>query len=236
MSLAKIFIAYSHKDEQFREELEKHLKIFKRNGFIEIWTDRELMPGVEWNKEIIYELVNANIIIFLVSPDFLASDYIYDIEVKKAISQHELGVSKIIPVIVRHCDWQSTPIGKIQGLPMNAKPISAWHDRDEAFLSVANELKKILAKQQGVYEKPTIKSDTKISESDKILGKATSEILDAIPSKYNSKGIVRRFSKGSIYIITNKGNLDVSVEEGYQARINLSSIGICYEIMGGTGS
>lgn len=144
MSAAKIFISYSHKDELYREELEKHLTMLKRNGLVEIWTNRCIIAGKEWNKEINQKLKEADIILLLISPDFLASEYCYDIEVQNALNQHEEGISILIPVILRHCDWFDTPFGKIQSLPIDIRPVKDYIDIDKAFLKIITEIKKVI--------------------------------------------------------------------------------------------
>ncbi|SDN13325.1 NB-ARC domain-containing protein [Daejeonella rubra] len=136
-----IFISYSHEDEIYKEKLEKHLGLLQRNGIIETWNDRKIVAGDEWDKKIKEELENSQIILLLVSVDFLSSDYCYDIEIKKAIEKHESGRARVIPIILRACDWHETPFGKLQALPKNAKPVKSFEDEDEAFYSVTEGLK-----------------------------------------------------------------------------------------------
>jgi hypothetical protein len=140
----EVFYSYSHKDEEFRDELEKHLSLLKRQGFISGWHDRKIGAGTEWKDSINEHLESAGIILLLVSSDFLASDYCYDIELKRAMERHENGEARVIPVILRHCDWSSAPFAKLQALPKNAKPITAWTDRDEAFTDVAAGLRLVI--------------------------------------------------------------------------------------------
>jgi hypothetical protein len=148
MKAKKVFISYSHKDEFYREELEKHLISLKRNGLVETWTDRKILPGEEWENQIHSELENADIILLLVSSDFLASNYCYEVEGQKALAQHEAGLSIVVPLILRHCDWKDTPFGKFQGLPTDAKPVKEFADLDNAFLSIVTQLKKIIEKER----------------------------------------------------------------------------------------
>jgi hypothetical protein len=142
MKKPKLFISYSHADEFFKVELEKHLATMKENQEVETWNDRMLTPGEEWDKAIKLELVNADIILFLVSSDFIASDYCNDIEVKKAIERHDLKTAKVIPIIIRSCDWQSTLFGKLQVLPKDAKPVKKWSDLDDAFVDVVKGIRR----------------------------------------------------------------------------------------------
>jgi hypothetical protein len=133
----EVFYSYSHRDEGLREELQKHLSVLRRNGIIDDWHDRKISPGSEWGSEIDTHLNSAKIILLLVSPDFLASDYCYGIEMKRALERHEAKEACAIPVILRHCDWYGAPFAKLQALPRDAKPVTAWTDTDEAFTDIA---------------------------------------------------------------------------------------------------
>ena len=137
----KIFISYSHKDETHRGELEVHLAMLKRKELVSVWHDRKIVAGDDWKNEIDNNLESADIILFLISPDFLASEYCYDIEVKKAMERHQAGLAKIISIIVRNCDWHDCDFSKFQVLPKDAKPIALWEDKDSAWVDVTNGLK-----------------------------------------------------------------------------------------------
>ncbi len=137
----KIFLSYSHKDELFKQELETHLSLLKRQNLVSVWNDRRIEPGDNWAKEIDNNLVSADLVLILVSADFIASDYCYDIEMKKAFELHQKGELRVIPVILRHCDWHSAPFGSIQGLPKDARPIDSFTRKDEAYLEVAGAIR-----------------------------------------------------------------------------------------------
>ncbi len=113
----EIFFSYSHKDEMLRDELAKHLSIMKRQGIIDAWHDRAITAGSEWAGEIDTHLNSAQIILLLISADFLASDYCYDIELKRAMECHEVGKAQVIPIILKPVDWYGAPFGKLQALP-----------------------------------------------------------------------------------------------------------------------
>jgi tetratricopeptide (TPR) repeat protein len=138
-----VFFSYAHKDEDLRDELAVHLAMLKREGAISDWHDRQISPGREWGGEIDAHLEVAHVILLLVSPDFLASDYCYDVEVKTAMHRHEAGEARVVPVILRPCDWSRAPFGKLQALPKNAEPVTRWADRDEAFLDVAKGIRRV---------------------------------------------------------------------------------------------
>ncbi len=135
----KIFFSYAHKDEDLRDELIKHLSEWKRQGLISIWHDRNINAGTEWQREIDIHLNTAQIILLLVSPDFMASEYCSSIEAQRAMERHEAGTACVIPVILRPVHWQDAPFGKLYALPTNAEPVRSprWHSQDEAFFDVA---------------------------------------------------------------------------------------------------
>ncbi len=138
----EVFFSYAHEDEDLRDELAKHLSILKRQGVITAWYDREISAGTEWAGEIDAHLNTARVILLLISADFLASDYCYDIELTRAMERHTEGEARVIPVILREVDWKGAPFGKLQALPKNAKPVTNWANRDAAFTDVARGIRK----------------------------------------------------------------------------------------------
>ncbi len=141
--MTKLFYSYSHGDETLRDELEKHLSILKRQDVISAWHDRKISAGEEWKGEIDEHLDKAHVILLLISSDFLASDYCYDLEMNRAIERHERREARVIPVILRPCDWHYAPFARLQALPNDAKPVTKWDDRDDAFLDVAKGIRKV---------------------------------------------------------------------------------------------
>lgn len=145
--MANVFFSYSHKDEALRDELEVHLAMLKREGAISAWHDRKILAGDELSGQIHARLSDAQVILLLVSPDFLASAYCHDVEVKRAMELHAEGRARVIPVILRYCDWQnSAPFAKLLAVPTDGKPIVKWPDRDEAWLNVVQQLRAALPK------------------------------------------------------------------------------------------
>src|SRR5437763_1951947 len=130
----KIFCCYAHEDEALLNKLKAHLRPLQRQGLIDIWYDRDISGGTEWEREIDKHLNTADIVLLLVSPDFLNSDYCYSIEMRRALERHERGEIQVIPVILRPVYWQRAPFMKLQTLPIDAKPVtsSSWHNLDEA--------------------------------------------------------------------------------------------------------
>jgi hypothetical protein len=142
--MAKVFFSYSHRDEELRDELEKHLAIIKRQGFIETWHDRRITAGEVLSREIDQNLETADVVLLLVSADFLASDYCYEIEMTRALERHEAGEARVIPVILRPCDWHDAPFGKLLATPPDGKPVTRFPTLDDAFVLVVADIKQAL--------------------------------------------------------------------------------------------
>ena len=147
----KLFYSYSHKDEAYREKLETHLSILRRNKYISEWHDRRIAVGNEWEEDINYNLEEADIILLLVSSNFLASDYCYDTETIRAIEKHQANESVVIPIIISPCLWQESEFSKLKSLPKDGKAISTFNNEDEAWLQVAEG---ILGKVKEIKGKP----------------------------------------------------------------------------------
>jgi hypothetical protein len=137
----ELFYCYSHRDEELRNELENHLAMLKREGVIGGWHDRRIGAGKEWEGEISTHLEGSRLILLLVSSDFLASDYCYDVEMKTAMEMHEAKIARVIPIILRPVDWSTAPFRKLQPLPTDGKPVTSWPNRDEAFLGIAKGIR-----------------------------------------------------------------------------------------------
>jgi TIR domain len=139
--VSSIFFSYSHVDEGLRDLLETHLSPLKRQGLISAWHDRRILAGSEFAKQIDQHLEEADVILLLVSPNFIASDYCYDLEMSRALEKHKDGSAIVIPVILRPCDWHDLSFGKLLAAPTDGKPISTWPNIDEAFQEVVKAIK-----------------------------------------------------------------------------------------------
>jgi hypothetical protein len=124
-----------------REELDIHLANLKQQSKINAWNDRAIEAGIEWDAEIKAHLESARIILLLISPRFMASEYCYDKEMQRAMERHKAGTARVIPIILKPTDWKDTPFSKLQALPKDAKPITTWNNQDEAFLNVVQGIR-----------------------------------------------------------------------------------------------
>ena len=136
-----VFFSYSHADEALRDQLETQLAMLKRQGVIQAWHDRRIGAGEHFAQAIDAHINTAEIILLLVSPDFIASEYCYEVEMKRALQRHEAGEAIVSPVILRACDWHPAPFGQLLATPRDGKPVTLWPDRDEAFLQVAKAVR-----------------------------------------------------------------------------------------------
>ena len=158
-----IFISYSHKDENFKDELLKYLKPLEREKeyIIKNWHDREINPGKEYDKEIMLQLESSQIILLLVSQDFISSNYCFNKEMGKALELHKKLDVKVIPIILRECSWDSTPLKELVALPQDGKPIQKWDYQESAFMDIRRGIDRII--HSFLYEKNKKPGDDIIS-------------------------------------------------------------------------
>jgi hypothetical protein len=139
-----VFFSYSHDDEIYRDQLEKHLALLRHQGLIETWHDRRIVAGSEIDPVIDQAIEKADVILLLISSSFLSSTYCYSRELKRALERHSEGSAAVIPVILRPCDWHSAPFGKLMAVPTDGKAITQWPNLDESFSIVAKEVRKVV--------------------------------------------------------------------------------------------
>lgn len=141
----RLLYIYAHEDKNYRDTLDKHLITLKRAGVITTWSDYQIAPGTDRTQEITKQIYNADIVLLLVTPDFIASDYVYSGELRIALERHERGETRVIPILLRSVDWEGTPFSKLQALPTDARPITRWQNQDEAFADVARGIRRVIA-------------------------------------------------------------------------------------------
>jgi len=160
MQVKSVFFSYSHKDEVLRDQLETHLAMLKRQGVISTWHDRRLVAGGNVDDGIAQALDQADIVLLLVSPDFLASDYCYGVEVALALERHAAGEACVIPVILRPCDWHVAPFGKLLAAPTDGRPVTKWPDLDDAFLDITKAIRTAASPKGDAVTTPSAPRET----------------------------------------------------------------------------
>jgi hypothetical protein len=143
----EIFLSYSRQDEKFCRELMQHLVVLQRRQSVTFWYDREIKPGTHWAREIEKHVHAAQIILLLVSADYLASALFSGEEVRLALQRQQEGKARVIPILVRPCAWKDTTIGDLKVLPTNEKPVSQWSNSDLAFVDITRGIREIIKDQ-----------------------------------------------------------------------------------------
>jgi TIR domain len=140
-----VFYAYSRDDEPHLTQLRRHVSLLRRQKKIDDWHDREILPGGEWEPRLDEQFEKADIVILLVSPSFIASDYCWGVEMKRALKRQRNGQVVVIPVIVRPTEnWYSAPFGHLQALPRDGKAVTEWPSRDRAWANVAEGIRLVV--------------------------------------------------------------------------------------------
>lgn len=158
----KIFFCYAHEDEALLNKLKSHLKPMQREGLIEGWHDRDIGAGKDWEKEISSHLNESQIILLLISPDFMASDYCSSVEMKRALDRRARNEAEVIPIILRPTfNWHVGPLGALQALPTDGKPVTdpEWHDQDQAFYRITNGLHKVIEQLSRIQAITALETD-----------------------------------------------------------------------------
>ena len=142
----EVFLSYSHKNKALVERLRKHLTSLEQENKISGWYDRNMTGGIAFDEEVKKHLESAGIILLLVSEDFMASDYINSVELKRAMERHEdkNAKARVVPVILQPVDWQKTPFGKLVALPTDGKPVTNWTNRAAALLDIAQGIRRVV--------------------------------------------------------------------------------------------
>lgn len=141
-TMSKLFFSYCHVDEALRDRLEVHLSLMKNQGLIETWHDRGITAGSNFTAAIDENLESADVILLLVSADFLASWYCYSVEMKRALERHKEGMARVIPVILEPCDWHTAPFGKLLAVPKDGKAVTTWANQAEAWTDAVRQIRK----------------------------------------------------------------------------------------------
>lgn len=141
----KVFISYSHEDKQYKDSLIKYLSNMRRQGEISAWTDQDITGGSLWRNKISEGLQGAEIVLLLISPDFINSEYCYDIEMQAAMQRHKARLARVIPIYLRVTDVKGSPIEELQGFPSERRPVNKWDDKDEAWKDVVEGLRSSIA-------------------------------------------------------------------------------------------
>jgi hypothetical protein len=170
--IVKVFYCYAREDKNLRDQLDAHLTPLRRSGRIRTWCDRQIEPGTNWQEAIDKNLETADLILILVSAPFMASDYCWSKEMKRALERHKAGDAHVVPVILRPVMWKETPLGALQALPQDGKPVIQWSHPDTALENVAQGVSEVVTKllaklkQEAIRQQKGRELDLKIKKED----------------------------------------------------------------------
>ena len=126
----------------------RHLSVLEQQGTILTWHDRQITPGTDWEGQIDQYLESAQVILLLISSDFMASKYCFDVEMKRALDRHDSGEAQAIPILLRPVAWKNSPLSRLQALPANGTPVTSWKNQDEAFLKIVTGISETIGKHK----------------------------------------------------------------------------------------
>jgi hypothetical protein len=208
-----VFIAYARKDRELRCELDKHLSSLRRLGIINHWFDGDIIEGTEWKKQVLEHLHNAQIILLLISPDFIASNFCYNIEMKKALERHDANEARVIPILLRPVDWLDLPLARIQAAPEDGKPVTQWPDVDAALLDVIKRIKRSIKHLQ----KGNISTEEQGKNSrNNDPQKPPAEWLELPSAASRTINSIEQVSGGSIVLQGNHVNSSIRYDSSYE--------------------
>lgn len=223
VSPLEIFCCYARKDQSLLNELKKHLTPLQRRGLIAIWIDVDIDAGAVWEEEIKKHLNTAQIILLLISPDFMASEYCYSIEMQRALERHEQKEAHVIPILLRPTIRKGAPFDKLQVLPTNAKPVTdrrSWLSEDEALNDVAEGIRKVVeeltTKSSDISSATDIKMPKPRSQLDR---DAVAEEARELEKQFQASGYTGR--RNGPYILEVKGTLPVVISAPHAVRCGI---------------
>src|SRR5438552_6013848 len=204
-----VFCCYAREDKNFLQALKTHLKPLEREELITMKADIDISPGTEWETTLTHYLDTADIILLLISSDFIASDYCFNQEMTRAIERHEQGTARVVPVIIRPATWHKMPFGKLHALPKDSIPISIAQNTDTAFMSVTKGIRTI------VQELTTAISLHQMSEDSLLLPAQN----NSLPINNQERNTMDTKDDPSTYTIKNSGTVHTQIIGGQHGKV-----------------
>jgi hypothetical protein len=217
----KIFFCYAHEDEPLLNDLKTHLMPLRRMGLIDVWYDRDISAGTEWEQQIKEQLNAAQIILLLVSPDFMNSDYCYGIEMQRALERDKRGEARVIPIILRPVYWQGV-LGTLQALPTDAKPVTDpdWRNLDRALFNVTEGIRKVVEELNTQSTDIVTATEIQIPKPVSQLDRDTLiEEAKELEKQFQANGYTGR--RNGQYILEMRGTLPVVISAPHAVRCGI---------------
>ena len=223
-----VFISYAHEDRAYLGGLHKHLSNLRNQGLISEWHDDDIIAGTEWRTQIMNHVNTDQIILLLISADFMNSEFCYSTEMKKAMERHKAGQARVIPILLRPTDWEGAPFDQLRMLPSEEKPISTWSDRDAAFIDVVKSIRKVILDLQAstnAHSTPKQASE-QTSESSKVQTESTNaNILLVTATAVEVRAVLKQVTASTIKHVGNQTYHDLGSVENARVFMVQSEMG-----------
>ncbi|HEU5375422.1 MAG TPA: toll/interleukin-1 receptor domain-containing protein [Ktedonobacteraceae bacterium] len=180
-----VFLSYAPHDAKLANEFTKYLSALQRQGLITVWDSNRLAPGADWQGELERHLATAQIILLLISADFLASDIFLEI-IDRAMQKSRMQKARVVPILLRSAAWRESPLGSLLPLPRNGTPVTNWRNKDRAFLEIAHEIKQLIETllKQPVLQTPLAPSTALSAEEKTILYDKLEQVKNSLHESY----------------------------------------------------
>jgi tetratricopeptide (TPR) repeat protein len=176
-SPVRVFVSYAHEDRPWCDQLLLHLSGLRYTDQVNTFDDRDIEAGEAWEARLLQELDLADVIVLIVTANFLHSRFCTTVELTRALERYADDETRIVPIIADHCDWETLPLARFQALPkdeqQNLKPLSDWKDEvSKALAAIARTIRLLTERMQSARVSQTITSarETPGGESAAIAG------------------------------------------------------------------
>jgi hypothetical protein len=191
MGHISVFCSYAREDAEIRDALGRHLEPLRAEKIIDDWNDSEIKPGARWDDRIRAALDKSKLVLFIVTPDLLASDYVSRVELPRSLELERAGKCQVIPIVAREVDWGGSPLADFQALPNDARPVDAFADEREAWDQITagvREACKRIVDWENPYKRAQVGDwihveQTVQAEGQSMTGQGTCEVIEKTAAK-----------------------------------------------------
>lgn len=187
MGKISVFCSYAREDESYRRALQECLSPIRAEKVIDDWYDDRIQPGARWNTEIGEALERARLVLFIVSPDLLASRYVQEVELPKALELERGGRCQIVPIVARATEWGGSPLAEFQALPKGARPVESYSAAEIAYAEIAGGLREVckrIVDWENPYKRARVGDWTHVEQTmtlpdgESVTAEATTELVE----------------------------------------------------------
>lgn len=192
----KVHIVFAKEDKVYQKELGKQLSGLVNRGMITSWDRSRILVGSDKEQKIRKKLNKCDVIVFLLSSDLMACKNIQGLELKIALERHKKKEIRIIPVLVRPCDWESTEFKPFQISPHNEIALTEWNNQDKGLLEIVEDIKKIVQASETKGKPTTLKEEITSKDNTELKSKKQKKLKEGNTYIQNNKGDIKnQFNK-----------------------------------------